>query len=221
MNRIIYIIVISLIAHQCPLFASYSWDGGKDPEKWSVTHPMFSPKGTRFCFSLVTAPGGRQHLISANTDGSDIRLWNSSCPIDTGSDKPLHFLWWDEDHICGNDQETEGDTPHDLTVKLWDRDGNYIKTIAGFGYHLGLSPDRNWLSAETFYHDDPIDLFLYRTGSIEPAAYAFRHYGTKITWKLYSHVNPSFGRNSKRLYYNRPVDNEYLQAYFADISELE
>jgi hypothetical protein len=169
-------------------------------------------------FTIDSGTGGGQHLFSCKADKSDIRIWGR-LDVDKGADKPLHKLWYDGDTIIGVDQETEDGTPHDLTVKRWDRDANYIETIAGPSCHIGISPDKKWIASDNFYRTEPVYLIIYKSGEMTPSALVFNYPDGYATWKLSGHLNPSFSRDSKRVYYSRPVDGKLIQAYCCDFGE--
>jgi hypothetical protein len=132
----------------------------------------------------------------------------------------LHYQWYDDETIFGADQDTFDGTPNNLFIKRWTREGVYLETIGGPGNHIALSYDKKWVAGENFYYEDPVKLYLYKHGKTEPSAVIFEHHGITPTWINSGHVNPSFSRDSSRIYYNRPVDDDFSQAYFVDISEL-
>ena len=83
-----------------------------------------------------------------------------------------------------------------------------------------MSPDKNWFAGDSFYFEDPVRLYLYRSGQTIPSAVIFEHEGVFPTWILSGHVNPAFSRDGHRLYYNRPVGNKLIQIYCVDLSSL-
>ncbi len=198
-------------------YEKYKWSGQPDTDKWNFSHSKYSRDGSHLLFTIDTGRGGCQHLISCKSDLTDIRIWGR-LDVDKGADKPLHKFWYDGDTIVGVDQETEDGTPHDLTVKRWDRDANYIETLAGYGCHIGMSPDKKWIASENFYRTEPVYLMIYKSGELVPSAIVFNYPDGYATWKLSGHVNPSFSRDSKRIYYSRPVDGKLIQAYCCDFS---
>ena len=70
------------------------------------------------------------------------------------------------------------------------------------------------------YPDEDISVFLYKRGQIEPVACLDTHSFYDCAWKLNIHTNPSFSKDGKRIYFNRPVSEEKAQAMFVDISEF-
>jgi hypothetical protein len=195
------------------------WRGQADPARWRFVHGKYSTDGSHIAFTIHTGKGGGQHLFTARSDGSRLSPWGRMA-ANRGADKPLHFLWYDADTLFGVDQECMDGTPNNLFVKRWRLDGTYIETLAGPACHLGMSQDRGWFAGETFYYDNPVRLHLYRSGETLPAAVIFEHEGIIPTWIDNGHVNPSFSRDGRRVYYNRPVDNERVQAFACDISPL-
>lgn len=193
-------------------YESLDWRGSPYPSDWRFVHGKFSTDGSHIAFTIHTGRGGGQHLFTARSDGTGLRPWGKLVQ-DRGADKPLHFLWYDDHTLYGVDQSCEDGTPNNLHVKRWDLEGNFIETLAGAACHLGMSPDKSWIAGETFYYDDPVRLYLYNSGHTDPAALVFEHKGTHPTWILGGHVNPSFSRDGRRLYYTRPVDNHRVQAY--------
>jgi hypothetical protein len=196
----------------------YQWTGRRNPENWRFVHGKYSLDGTHIAFS-VAPRGGKQHLLSMRTDGSDLRIWGRFFP-DTGSDKPLHWHWYDDELVYGADQESKDGTPDNLNIKLWDRDGNYIRTLAGQANHVAMSYDKKFFAGESFYYDDPTWLVIYRSGETVPAAVVFEEEGIRPTWIMGAHVNPAFSRDGRRLYYKRPVEDRLFQAFYAELDPL-
>lgn len=203
-------------------FASYAgnWSGRDNTDDWTFSHSKHSPSGKRIAFTIRSGSGGPQHLFTSNADGTDVKVWGKQA-FDVGADKPLHFLWYDDETMVGVDQCNDDGTPNDLFIKRWDLNGNYIETLGGPGCHLGFSPDKKIFAAENFYRSNPIELFLYRSGEFEPFAKIFEHDGIDVTWTLSGHVNPSFSRDSRRVYYNRPIDDRLKQAYLSELEQVQ
>lgn len=199
-------------------YDEYAWRGRRNPNEWRFVHGKFSEQGTHIGFSVVPR-GGKQYLFTARSDGADLRVWGQFSP-GRGSDKPLHWQWYDDDHIFGVDQETSDRTPGNLFIKLWDREGRTIRTLAGPGNHIAMSYDKNWFAGDSFYFEDPVRLYLYQSGQTVPSAVIFEHDGIVPTWVLSGHINPSFSRDGRRLYYSRPVGNKLVQAYCVDLTPV-
>ena len=189
------------------------WSGSDDPAGWFFAHGQYSSDGSHISFTVRTrGKDGKQHLFTCEADGSDLNCW--------GSDKPMHFHWYDENTIWGSDSVVNDGVPDDKNCRRWTRNKKPIETMAGLACHSCASFDRKWFAGETWYRSNPIKLYLYKKGNLKPAAEIFETKFTDIVWKGGGHVNPSFSRDGKRLYYNRPISNELKQAYFCDISEI-
>ena len=46
------------------------------------------------------------------------------------------------------------------------------------------------------------------------------HTSRKVTWNMRAHVNPTFSRDGKRLYYNRATSETLNEVWYADLSGL-
>lgn len=201
-----------------PFYYNGGWSGRFQTETWRFVHGKISEKDTYIGYAAVPK-GGKQHFFTSRLDGSDLRIFGGYFP-ESGSDKPLHWHWYDDKLLYGVDQETKDGTPDNLCIKLWDRNGRYIRTLAGQANHTAMSYDKKWFAGDSFYFDDPVWLCIYRSGETIPAAVVFRHTGIKITWLQEGHSNPAFSRDSRRLYYKRPVNDTYMQAYYVDLTSL-
>jgi len=191
----------------------HNWSGNKEPKLWSITHSMYSTDGSHIAFSVHThGQGGHQQFFTCKADKTDIVYW--------GTDFPGHFLWYDENTLWGSDYNVDDGQTNDRFFKRWNRHRNYIETLSGPGCHTAASADRQWFAGDTSYNSDPIKLFLYKKGMATPSAVIFEHKFPDITWKARGHVNPSFSRDGKRLYYNRAISETMKQAYYCDISEI-
>ncbi len=189
------------------------WSGSDDPAGWFFAHGQYSKDGSYISFTVRTrGKEGRQHLFSCKPDGSELIQW--------GPDKPMHFHWYDETTIWGSDSGVNDGQPDNKYCRRWTRNKKYIQTLAGVGNHTAASPNKKWFAGETWYNSDDITLYIYRKNEIKPAAKIFTHPYSQITWKGRGHVNPSFSRDSKRIYYNRAASNAMKQPYFCDISGL-
>ncbi len=200
-------------------YDEYQWTGDADPRTWRFVHGKYSPDGKKIA-CCISPHGGPQYFFIADADGSDIRIFGNRMP-QKGQDIPLHYQWYDNEHIFGADQETLDGSPNNLQVKIWDLDGNYIRTAAGQSNHPAMSPDRRYFTGDSFYYDDPSWLVIYRNGETKPAAVVFEEEGIYPMWMLSAHANPAFSRDGKRLYYKRPVDDRMFQAYYVNLDTLE
>lgn len=181
------------------------------PADWIMGHAQLSTDGTHISIRLDPKKGTEQ-LVTCKVDGTDVRLFA------TGR-KPLHQQWYDGSTLFAHERiGTPADGGPRLQAKRWDRDGKFIETLAGVGNHMGISPDRKYLASENHYELDPVVLKLYRTGNVEPLAVLMNVPAGPI-WKMRTHVNPSFSRDGKKVYFNKPVDG-MPQVVRADISAV-
>ncbi|OQB15595.1 MAG: hypothetical protein BWY15_00307 [Firmicutes bacterium ADurb.Bin193] len=182
--------------------------GGKNPDDWYIYHAQFSTDGTYMAIRLDTGiPLKEKYLISFKSDGTDIRLfeWNY-----------LHQQWYDDSTVYGHDCDWN-EKPM-FQAKRWDRDSNCIEILAGVGNHMGISPDRKYFVSETQYLTNPVVMRLYRVGNTTPLAILMSEPAGFI-WDMRTHVNPSFSRDGKKVYFNKPV-GDTIHVYRADISNI-
>jgi len=212
-------VVKLLTAEDClELMDTHGWVGSRETKTWRFTHSKFSPDGKKLAFAAVPGGGGQQ-LCIAKADGSEPKVFGRF-EDNRGSDKPLHWHWYDSEHLIGVDQDTRDGSPNNLFIKIWDLEGNMVRAVAGPGNHIAISPDRQWILGESFYYENPTRLYVYRSGETKPAAVVFEEDGMLPTWILNGHVNPSFSRDGRKIYYNRPVNGRYSQAFRADLEPL-
>ena len=201
-------------------------DGTDDPRGWFFTHLKYSTDGSHLAFTVH--PGNlldtdykkygnaapQQHMFTVKRDLTDLKLW--------GTDKPMHFHWFDADHIWGvNDHVQDGSAePGQGLMQVWTRDKRRVETVAGKGCHTARSPDYRWYAAEDWYGTSPVSLYLYRRGETTPAATVFTSPFTNMIWKVRAHVNPAFSPDGKRLYYKRPVAGDLVQAFVVDVDAV-
>jgi hypothetical protein len=105
-------------------------------------------------------------------------------------------------------------------IMRFSKDGEELEILGGVGNHIDGSPDRKWFVGDRAYPDCPLDIMLYRRGETEPAAILDSHNFQHITWTLQVHPNPTFSRDGRRVYFNRPVSDSKTEAVFADISDI-
>jgi len=172
-------------------------DGSDDPREWTFFHAQLSPHGTLLSIRLDTELG-KQHLVTSQVDGTDVRLFG-------GPRKPLHQQWFDDETIFGHEFVSKpADGGPRFRAKLWDRDGNILRVLAGVGNHPGISPDRKFIATDNQYELEPVIITLYRVGSTEPLAILMRESPGPV-WKMRTHVNPAFSRDGRYVYFNKPV----------------
>lgn len=181
--------------------------------KWQLSHLQYAPDGKKICFRIELGPKDNMILLGVcNTDGTGVKAWM----------KPLHFLWYDARSIIGHlSNEPDGKKPEPyerrLSLTRWNLDGKVIRQMmAPRGNHLALSPDRNYFVSESFYQTNPVVVTLY-SGQGKAPLEICRFDPGNITWKKKFHVNPSFSRDGKRIYYSRPLNEKYNGTFFIEI----
>lgn len=187
-------------------------DNLRDVKDRKILHLQYSPDGKRIAFRFDIGPKDEKykHLVFQNLDGSDIHFFGP---------KPMHYAWYDNESIVGHDNQIEDGMPDDKSGRRWDLDGNYLETVSGVGNHLTVSYDRELLASESWYGQNPIILRVFKKGEVEPIWSDTVSTDKRITWTLGNHINPSFSRDSKRLYYNRVTKEGFVQAYMAVLSK--
>lgn len=182
--------------------------------RWQLSHLQYSPDGKKICFRIELGPKGDNILLGiCNIDGTGLKAWM----------KPLHFLWYDNGSIIGhlsNEPDGRRPDPYERRYSLtrWDLNGKVVgEMLAPRGNHLAVSPDRKWFASETFYQTTPVVLTLYPNEPGKKGIEVCRFDPLSITWKEKFHVNPSFSRDGKRLYYSRPLDATHNGTFFIEI----
>lgn len=137
-------------------------------------------------------------------------------------DKPVHQLWFDDTTYMATHQHHNG-TEIEMAssrIKRYTMDGEIVEILGGVGNHIDGSPDRNWFVGDRAYPGYPLDILLYRRGETNPVAILDSQNFQDIVWKKQIHPNPTFSRDGRRVYFNRPVSGEKTQAVFVDIAEI-
>ena len=181
--------------------------GRPDPDRWAIQHGQWSEDGSLIALKLYAANGIPCLLFTCRADGSDVVCFGA---------KPMHFQWYDGDTLFGHDSEVADGLPDNKELRRWRRDGTVVETLAGYGCHPAMSPDRQWVATETWYGSDPVRLMRYRRGGIKPDRVLATMPGRPV-WTLSAHANPSFSRDGTRVYFNRAADDGLSQAYCAEL----
>jgi hypothetical protein len=144
-----------------------------------------------------------------NKSGGDIRFFGP---------KPMHFAWYDNESIMGHDNQINDRQPNDKSARRWSLDADYIETLAGPGNHLAASFNRELFASESWYGSDPVVLKIFRKG--ETKQFWFDKVGDDIiVWELGNHVNPSFSRDGKRVYYHKNTGTRESQAWMVVVPD--
>ncbi len=176
--------------------------------------------------------------VQLNPNGTSVmmRLSVEECPVfgalgeidlDTGKthiipDKPVHQLWYDNDTYMATRQFNRGrhiemDTSY---LARFTKDGEEVEVLGGIANHMDANAERTLFAGDRCYPGYSPNVYLYEKGNKKPICEFEIGNFQDIVWKLQVHPNPSFSRDGKRLYFNRPVSNEKTELVFADISKL-
>ncbi len=193
--------------------------GTKIPvEGWNFDHPYWSPDANKIMFQIkakIKSKSGvtkkrEAYYLFANADGSNIRFVGP---------KPMHIQWWDNESIFGF--ETGNNihhlNRHDLFGKIIEED------VVGHGNHGTISPDRQWIVTDNWYQSDPIQVFLYRKGSVNPTKVLFQQPNVvngKNFWDVHSHIHPAFSRDGTKVYFNGMAKDGLSKVWCYDLSEI-
>jgi hypothetical protein len=176
--------------------------------------------------------------VQLNPSGTAVmmRLGVVDCPVfgalgcidlDTGKthiipDKPVHQLWFDDDTYMATRQFNQGRHIEMETsyIARFSKDGEELEILGGISNHMDASSDRKYFSGDRCYPDYAPNVYLYKRGSKEPIAEFEIPNEQETVWKKQVHPNPSFSRDGKRLYFNRPRVGGGCDAVFADISKF-
>lgn len=180
----------------------------------SISHLQYSPDGNKLLFTTA----GNSHLVMANIDGSELTVLPGT--------KPMHFQWFDNRSFFGYSHEevvgVDLSKHHWREMYRYDLDGQVIEHMAGHGCHGDIRRDGMYIAGENWYGSDPIELYLYRRGEREPLTTIFSHPFTRMVWDIRDrhHVNPSFSRCGRYLYYNKAVAENVNHAFRYDLKGL-
>lgn len=181
-------------------------------EDWWILHCQYSPNGKKVCFRVDTGTEEKYQLLGlCNIDGSGFKVQT----------KALHHMWYDNESIMGHarfDENGENLPPGKrFSLMRWDLNGKYIETMGPLGNHLGASPARDYFASETMYYKSPVTLKLYPKGEGDKAIQVASFDPYDLTWNRFFHVNPAFSRDGKRLYYCRPLNDQYSGTFVCEL----
>lgn len=180
----------------------------------SVSHVQLNPSATSVMMRLGVKDCpvfGALGCIDFNTRKSHII-----------PDKPVHQLWFDDESYMATRQfnqsrHIEMETSY---IARFSKDGEELEILGGISNHMDGSPDKRFFAGDRCYPDFAPHVYLYKRGSKEPIAMFEIPDEQETVWKKQVHPNPSFSRDGKRLYFNRPNTEGGTDAVYADISEL-
>lgn len=189
---------------------------GYTPNEWttSMSHVQLNPSATSVMMRLSV---------------EECKVFGALGAIDLDThkthfipDKPVHQLWFDDDSYMATHQVHNGEIieMESSRIQRFSKDGEVLETLGGNGNHIDGSSDRQWFVGDRAYPGHPLDILLYRRGNIEPEAVLDSHNFQHIVWKLQVHPNPTFSRDGKRVYFNRPLSDSKTQAVYVDISDI-
>jgi hypothetical protein len=137
-------------------------------------------------------------------------------------DKPVHQLWYDDDTYMATRQFYRNGIieMESSYIARFTKDGEELEVLGGISNHMDGNKARTMFAGDHCYPGYPTDIGLYRKGDKNPVAVFEIPHFEEIVWDKKVHPNPSFSRDGKRLYYNRPCSNDKTEAVFVDISEL-
>ena len=190
----------------------YFDDQFTDNPNWRILHLQYSPDGSKIAFRMDVGPRDEKYkyLVTMDKDVKNIHCFGP---------KPMHFAWFDNQHIMGHDNQVDDGMPNDKSLRSWDQQGNFHRTLAGPGNHLGASPDREYFASESWYREMPVILRAFKKGSNTPFWQDTVSTDSITTWVMAYHTNPSFSRDGKRVYFNKCVAPGKVQAYMAILPE--
>ena len=213
--------MICSIENLLPAMATHRAAWWAPPDLWTTCHGQYCDDGSLVSLRVTVAnektmvahdlpQGLKQMLVTCRIDG------NGSDAVCFGT-KPMHFLWYDENTLLGHDNQVDDGQPDDRSMRRWTRQGDFIETLAGPGCHGALSPDKQWVASESWYSENPVLLRLFRTGDTTATAVLMQTSHVHSTWVLANHVNPSFSRDSRRVYFNAPRADGSCCIAFAEV----
>lgn len=179
-----------------------------------IWHLQSSPDGRKALFTTA----GNTHLALVNLDGTGFKQFPGK--------KPMHFQWFDNESFFGYAHagvvgcDFDEHRKHDLY--RWNLEGRIVEHLAGHGCHGAARRDGKYFAGESWYGSNPIVFRVYSRGQREPAIEVFSHSFVHVTWRDGGrhHVNPSFSRDGRYLYYNKAVADNVTQAFRYDLAGL-
>lgn len=183
-----------------PIFGSYALSERK------IRHLIYSPDGSKIALRYDVSDNGEigNHLVSMDINGGDVKYFGP---------KPMHFSWYDNNSLMGHDNQVNDGNPDDRSARRWSREKDYIETLAGPGNHLSASDNRELIATESWYNTIPVVLRVFNKGQTTAFWQDTVSVDDYTVWQRGNHVNPSFSRDGKRVYYHKNVAPGKSQAY--------
>jgi len=180
--------------------------------QWRILHLQYNIDASKLSFRLDVGPRNEhyRHLVTMNYDGTDVQYFGP---------KPMHFLWFDEETVMGHDNQIEDGQANDKSLRRWSLNREYLETLAGTGNHTGAAPNRKYFASESWYGENPIVVRVFKKNNVVPIWTDTASTDPHTTWTLAYHTNPSFSRDSKRVYYNKCVAPGKVRVYMAVLPE--
>lgn len=178
---------------------------------------------------------GRVSHVQLNPSATSVmmRIGVQECPVfgalgcidlETGNghlipDKPVHQLWYDDETYLATRQFNEGRhiQMHTSYIARFSKDGEELELLGGIGNHIDGNPERTMFAGDRCYPGYSPDIYVYEKGSKQPVIVVPMPDFQRVVWDLNVHPNPSFSRDGRRIYFNRPVSETKTEAVFIEI----
>lgn len=183
----------------------------RDMDDWRIRHLKYSPDGSKVAFRMDIGDGEiNNHLVTMAIDGSDIKYFGP---------KPMHFQWFDNETIMGHDNQINDGMPDDRSARRWTREAELVETLTGEGNHLAAREDREVFATESWYNEYPVILRAYKRGQTSAFWEETVSADNVTVWELGNHVNPSFSRDGRRVYFHKNEAPGVSQAFMVVLPE--
>ncbi len=187
-----------------------------DGAKHRFNHVQVSPEGSRVAFlhryKQPEDEVGLTRLVTANPDGSDIR-------IHSGPGLFSHYDWRDETHLIGWAGEREGDAYYyyDTEAMRYEKVGANTFWCDG---HCSYAPDRRWLMTDTYpdaNHMRTLMLFDTETETLVPLG---KYLSPPVSdWQIRCDLHPRWNRDGSQVCFDSVHEGE-RRLYTLDVSDI-